>query len=39
LWWQFYPREDMDASRELLERAQASGYTAIVVTVDQQASC
>jgi isopentenyl diphosphate isomerase/L-lactate dehydrogenase-like FMN-dependent dehydrogenase len=38
LWWQFYPRQDLDASRELLERAQASGYTAIVVTVDQQAS-
>jgi isopentenyl diphosphate isomerase/L-lactate dehydrogenase-like FMN-dependent dehydrogenase len=38
LWWQFYPRQDLDASRELLERAQATGYTAIVVTVDQQAS-
>ena len=38
LWWQFYPRQDIDASRELLERAQAAGYTAIVVTVDQQAS-
>jgi 4-hydroxymandelate oxidase len=38
LWWQFYPREDLDASRELLERAQNLGYTAIVVTVDQQAS-
>jgi 4-hydroxymandelate oxidase len=38
LWWQFYPREDLDASRELLVRAEAVGYTAIVVTVDQQAS-
>jgi isopentenyl diphosphate isomerase/L-lactate dehydrogenase-like FMN-dependent dehydrogenase len=38
LWWQFYPRQDMTASRELLERAQAAGYTAIVITVDQQAS-
>ena len=38
LWWQFYPREDLDASRELLERAQSTGYTAVVVTVDQQAS-
>jgi isopentenyl diphosphate isomerase/L-lactate dehydrogenase-like FMN-dependent dehydrogenase len=38
LWWQFYPRQDMNASRELLERAQAAGYTAIVITVDQQAS-
>jgi hypothetical protein len=38
LWWQFYPRQDLDASRELIERAQTAGYTAIVVTVDQQAS-
>lgn len=38
LWWQFYPRQDMGASQELLERAQASGYTAVVITVDQQAS-
>jgi 4-hydroxymandelate oxidase len=38
LWWQFYPRQDLDASRELLERAQGAGYTAMVVTVDQQAS-
>src|SRR5262245_195822 len=38
LWWQFYPRQDLDASQELLERAQGAGYSAIVVTVDQQAS-
>jgi (S)-2-hydroxy-acid oxidase len=38
LWWQFYPRQDMGASQELLERAQTAGYTAIVITVDQQAS-
>ena len=38
LWWQFYPRQDLNTSRELLERAQGAGYTAIVVTVDQQAS-
>ena len=49
LWWQFYPRADLNASlgfqapdmaasRELLERAQAAGCKAIVVTVDQQAS-
>src|SRR5688572_26643490 len=38
LWFQFYPRQDMNASREVLERAQALGYTGIVVTVDQQAS-
>ena len=38
LWWQFYPRQDMNTSQELLERAQGAGYTAIVITVDQQAS-
>jgi isopentenyl diphosphate isomerase/L-lactate dehydrogenase-like FMN-dependent dehydrogenase len=38
LWWQFYPRQDMSASQQLLERAQAAGYGAIVITVDQQAS-
>ena len=38
LWWQFYPRQDMGASQELLERAQAAGYKAMVITVDQQAS-
>ncbi|RPI55528.1 MAG: alpha-hydroxy-acid oxidizing protein [Acidobacteria bacterium] len=38
LWWQFYPRQDMGASQQLLERAQAAGYGAIVITVDQQAS-
>src|SRR5688572_4088698 len=38
LWWQFYPRQDMGASQELLGRAQAAGYTAMVITVDQQAS-
>jgi 4-hydroxymandelate oxidase len=38
LWWQFYPRQDVNASRELMERAQAVGYTGIVITVDQQAS-
>ena len=38
LWWQFYPRQDLNASRELLERAQGAGYTAMVITVDQQAS-
>jgi isopentenyl diphosphate isomerase/L-lactate dehydrogenase-like FMN-dependent dehydrogenase len=38
LWWQFYPRQDMGASQELLERAQGAGCTAMVITVDQQAS-
>src|SRR6187401_3635467 len=38
LWWQFYPRQDLGASQELLERAQGAGYTAMVITLDQQAS-
>lgn len=38
LWWQFYPRQDMGGSQALLERAQGAGATAIVITVDQQAS-
>jgi isopentenyl diphosphate isomerase/L-lactate dehydrogenase-like FMN-dependent dehydrogenase len=38
LWFQFYPRQDMQATREILDRAVNSGYTAVVVTVDQQAS-
>jgi 4-hydroxymandelate oxidase len=38
MWWQFYPRQGLDGSRQLLDRAQAAGCTAIVVTVDQQAS-
>lgn len=37
LWFQFYPREDLAASRDTLERAQAAGCLAIVVTIDQQA--
>lgn len=37
LWFQFYPREDLTAARDTLERAQAAGCRAIVVTVDQQA--
>ena len=38
LWWQFYPRQDLSASQQQLERAQGAGYSAIVITVDQQAS-
>jgi 4-hydroxymandelate oxidase len=37
-WFQFYPREDLDDSREVIERAQAAGCPAVIVTVDQQAS-
>lgn len=38
LWFQLYPRPEMDANQELLERVQAAGARAVVVTVDQQAS-
>ena len=38
LWWQFYPQQNLDVSRQLIERAQNAGYTGIVVTVEQQAS-
>ncbi len=38
LWFQLYPREDLAATREILEKAQAAGCKAIVVTIDQQAS-
>ena len=37
LWFQLYPREDLTASRDLIESAQAAGCLAIVVTIDQQA--
>lgn len=38
-WWaQFYPQEDRDTGAELLARFQAAGCSALVVTVDQQAS-
>jgi len=36
LWFQLYPREDLDEDRDLLGRAQAAGCRAVVVTVDQQ---
>jgi 4-hydroxymandelate oxidase len=38
LWYQMYPRQDLDAGREALEKAQAAGAKAIVITVDQQAA-
>jgi isopentenyl diphosphate isomerase/L-lactate dehydrogenase-like FMN-dependent dehydrogenase len=37
VWWQLYPQEDMDHTKELLDRAVAAGAKAIVMTVDQQA--
>src|SRR6185295_9304875 len=38
LWWQFYPSQSLDASREILDGAVTAGCRAVVVTVDQQAS-
>jgi 4-hydroxymandelate oxidase len=35
-WFQLYPRQQIDESREIVEKAQAAGARAIVVTVDQQ---
>ena len=33
-WWQLYAREDLDSTRERVERAVAAGYKAVVWTVD-----
>ena len=40
LWWQLYPYppQSLETSRDVLEGVQAAGCTAVVVTVDQQAS-
>ncbi len=38
IWWQLYPQEDMDRTKDLLDRALAAGAKAIVMTVDQQAT-
>ena len=38
LWYQFYPRADLDASRDLLDKVQTAGAKAVVVTIDQQAA-
>ena len=37
-WFQLYPQPGPDYNRQTLEKAQAAGCRAIVVTVDQQAS-
>jgi 4-hydroxymandelate oxidase len=38
-WWsQFYPQENRDTGREILDRVQAAGCAAVVITIDQQAS-
>ena len=38
VWFQLYPRRDMEENRKVLEEVQAAGCQAVVVTVDQQAS-
>lgn len=38
VWFQLYPRQTLDPNRELLDKAQAAGCRAVVVTVDQQAT-
>ena len=38
IWWQLYPQENMDRTKELLDTALTAGAKAIVMTVDQQAS-
>jgi 4-hydroxymandelate oxidase len=38
LWFQLYPHQDLDEDRELLDKVQAAGAKAIVVTVDQVAA-
>jgi len=38
LWFQLYPKLELNDNRELLDRVQAAGARAIVVTLDQQAA-
>jgi 4-hydroxymandelate oxidase len=38
LWFQLYPRQELEASRTIVDRAQEAGAQAIVMTVDQQSS-
>jgi 4-hydroxymandelate oxidase len=38
LWFQLYPRQDLEATREFVDAAQAAGAKAVVMTVDQQAA-
>jgi 4-hydroxymandelate oxidase len=37
LWFQLYPKKDLDANLDVLEAAQKAGCTGVVVTVDVQA--
>ena len=38
LWYQLYPRPEIEQNRERLDNAQTAGCQAIVVTIDQQAA-
>ncbi|HTI52123.1 MAG TPA: alpha-hydroxy-acid oxidizing protein, partial [Planctomycetaceae bacterium] len=38
LWFQLYPKLELQDNRELLDRVQAAGAKAVVVTIDQQAT-
>jgi 4-hydroxymandelate oxidase len=38
VWIQLYPRQDLNADKDILQKAQDAGARAVVVTVDQQAS-
>src|SRR5260370_4357269 len=38
LWFQLYPKLELNDNRERLDRVQASGARAVVLTIDQQAS-
>jgi len=38
LWFQLYPKPELDSNREVLDRVQTAGARAVVVTIDQQAS-
>ncbi|MDP9171046.1 MAG: alpha-hydroxy-acid oxidizing protein [Acidobacteriota bacterium] len=38
LWVQLYPKQQMDLNQQYIEGAQAAGASALVVTIDQQAS-
>jgi isopentenyl diphosphate isomerase/L-lactate dehydrogenase-like FMN-dependent dehydrogenase len=38
LWFQLYPRQDLNATKALLDAALSAGSKAVVITVDQQAS-
>jgi 4-hydroxymandelate oxidase len=37
LWFQLYPRQDIDANLDVIEAAQAAGCAGVVVTIDVQA--